>query len=277
MTTSYDAGLAADRYITSHGGTSYSGAYAAQPYDKMPSTKPEPATLRLPGAGGISIHPAGSTTFQRAWAEAQNAAGKLDTYIDSLVPLLDDQRYTEANIREHIAAFADTHAAQLVGDSLQAVQTIADNAEAEVGRVRDNLMRPGDAAAELRNTRSWNRFQRTLDNVKEDAYSQAVAGLIKAAKPDEIGVLLQELPSYLAAKGYNDTEWIDELVAQAVPEYGTARRRAHAAQQALTITAANAKRLQDRYTSSYPSHFRSSKKTSVPMIFADPRYDPELI
>lgn len=282
MTTSYEAGLSADRYITGRGAgtnvTHYS-ATADQPYDKLPNTKREPGTLRSPAASA-TIHPANSTAFQRACFDAANAAAEFDTYIDSLSCIVEDPRYTEANIREHIASFAGTPAAQAVEQSLQAVQTLVENADTEVGRVRDELMSPGDAAAELRKTRSWNRFQRTLDNVKDSSYSKVVNDLITAAKPDEIGVLLQELPSYLQSKGHVDTDWIDELVAQVVPEYGTARRRAVTAQQALAIAAANAKRLQDRYASAYPS-LRSAagpkKAGSVAMIFPDRQYDPELI
>lgn len=280
MTSAYDAALAADRYITDRGaGTSdtHYNANANQPYDKMPSTQREPATLRPPSAGGIGIHSANATTSQRAWAEAQNAANKLDEYVDSLIPLIGDPRYTSDNIREHVAAFANTDAAHRVEDSLEAVRRMAEDAEAAVASTRERLMSPGDSAAELRNTRYWNRVQRTLDSTK-DGHAGVVEGLIKDAKADEIGVLLQELPSYMQTKGFRDLDWIDQLVGQKVPEYGTAQRRAAVAQSARTIAERNAKMLQTRYATAYPHPTGTpGKPTSYPMIFPDAQYDPELI
>lgn len=274
MTTSYETGLSIDRQISQYGTSHHT---TAPPPDMVPSSAAEPMTLRPPSANAIGTHRADSTVFQRAWAEAQNAAEKLDAYLGSLTPLIDDQRYTEANIREHIAAFANTPAGKATEASLQAVQKMADDAQAAAVQARQNLMQPGDSAAELRNTRYWNRVERTLDNTKSGSYTAAVDALIADASPDEIGVLMQELPSYLQTKGLHDTSWIDDLIGQKVPEYGAAQRRAVAAQQARTIAERNAKALRDRYSSAYPTRKTPGQRTSLPMVFPDKQYDPELI
>lgn len=274
MTTSYDQGLANDRYIAQYGNAHYNATPQPETRPGSQYRRPQPITLERPGAGALT-HPANATTSQRAWASAQHAADAFDAYIKSLAPLAGDPRYSEHTIRETIAQFANTAAAQDVERTLQAVQKMAEDTKAAVDRTREKFLRPGDTAAELRNTRYWNRTQSVLD--REGA--AAIHSIINDAKPEEIGVLLQELPPYLRSRGKDLPIDLDDLVGRHVPEYGVARERAARAEKARIHAETNAKRLRDRYTAAYPSSpgAAGGNLPSVPMAYYDPQSDPELI
>lgn len=270
--TTYDQQLAADRQATAYGTAHHSAnppTYHAQP-------KAQPATLTAPTAGALT-HGSDSTAFQRAGADANHAAQQLDAYVDSLRGAAGDTKYTSENIRDHVAQFAHTPAAQAVERSVDAVRVTAEAAQLAADRALERLQPKGDTATELRNSRYWNRVEAQLDSIADGGKRLPVVDeLIKNANPNELGVLIEELPAYLRAKG-SDASFVDELVAQAVPEYGAAKRRVGVAQQALTIAEANARRLQQRYTTAYPQAAGFQTRPSAPLAFADRAYDPELV
>jgi hypothetical protein len=77
-----------------------------------------------------------------------------------------------------------------------------------------------------------------LDNAKEGAFG-AAQKLIANADREQLGVLLQELPSYLQSRGHT-SDWLDTAVGQVVPEYAQAAKKHQKAKQALTIAEHNA-------------------------------------
>jgi hypothetical protein len=79
----------------------------------------------------------------------------------------------------------------------------------------------------------------------------AAQDLIRNADREQLGVLLQELPDYLTAHGHAN-DWLDAVVDQAVPEYGSARKQAKLAKQALLITEQNANSLRRSFANGQP-------------------------
>jgi hypothetical protein len=273
---SYEAQLAADRVVTQFHDSSK--IYSANPssgsaYQQRSTAVQQPFNLAPPNAQAIS-HPADSTAFQRSWAAAQHAADKLDSYVDSIEPAVHDRRYTPELVRDHIAEFAKSPAVQDMERRLAEVRTYAEAAEESVVRTRVSLERPGDTAEELRATRLWNRTQRTLDALPDGNVVSTVQKLIEDASPSDLSALLQEVPAYLESKGIN-TDFVDDAVAKASPKYAHARKMAAAGKQAVTIAEANAKRVRDRISTTYPDSYGRPK--SFPLTFASPDYDPQLI
>jgi chromosome segregation ATPase len=166
--------------------------------------------------------------------------------------------YTADGHRDQIAQFDNTQAAKAVDAAVTQVQERADKAAAQVDKVRRQLSPNGDTAAELRATRYWNRTKAILGNAKEGA-GIAAQKLIANADREQLGTLLQELPDYLQTHGQT-SDWIDAVVAQAVPEYGAARTQLTKAQNALLVTRSNAESL--RKTFRQEGHAQCSSTTT---------------
>jgi hypothetical protein len=159
------------------------------------------------------------------------------------------EHYSADGLDAQIKKFGDTGAAKAVDEAVEQVRARADKAGAQVDKIRRDLSPNGDTAAELRATRYWNRTQAVLDTAKEGAFG-AAQKLIAEADREQLGTLLQELPSYLQSHGHT-SDWIDTAVGQVVPEYAQAARQRHKAQQALTITEYNAKSLRKLFAQGY--------------------------
>ncbi|MEZ0363417.1 hypothetical protein ACAG26_06890 [Mycobacterium sp. pUA109] len=261
--------------MSAYGSAHYSASAArGDTYNAAP--KPQPATLQLPIATAMT-HPAGATAAQKAWADAQHAATKLDEYVNGLRAAAADPKYTSDNVREHIAAFADTEAGRAVTRSVETVRATAEAAQLAAQRALGRIVgQEGDTAAELRNSRFWARTERLLDAIDNGAYLGKVSDLVRNANPNELGVLAQELPAYLESKGA-DAGFVDTLLAEAAPEYGAAKRRVTAANQALLIAEANQRHLQRRYAQAYPTPAGHQPLPTTPLAGWDAKFDPELI
>ncbi|CAN5348930.1 hypothetical protein BH09ACT8_BH09ACT8_30890 [soil metagenome] len=157
-----------------------------------------------------------------------------------------DGSLSPLGVKSYIGQFANSPAYKAVGEAVQKVTDAADAADANVDSVRAGLSTEGDAAAELRNTRYWNRTERSLDSVRDGSQlSTAAQALVKDATPDELGVLLQELPSYLQSKGV-PSNWLEAATANVVPELAAAKADAALARKALDVTSYNASLLQQK-------------------------------
>jgi hypothetical protein len=130
-----------------------------------------------------------------------------------------------------------------------------------------SLVQPGDAAQESRNTRTWDRERRKLDAAPDAGHLIASArqALESATRP-ELGVLLQEFPSYLESHDV-PTDWINPVVAQTVPEIAAAQQQAQRAQQAATVVHYDTAALRT-----------GIQKGSPPSQLVDPtRFDPDRV
>lgn len=158
-------------------------------------------------------------------------------------------RFSATGLAQHIQGFADTAAYRAVAPAVQKVNETADAADAKVAAVKDALSGDGDTASELRNTRMWKRSERLLDSVKDrSGLLSAAKKLVASASPVDLGVLLQELPSYLQARGQADTAWLETAVAQISPALADAIAARTLAQKHRDITNVNAKALAHRVT-----------------------------
>ncbi|MBI3213168.1 MAG: hypothetical protein HYZ38_05070 [Mycobacterium sp.] len=156
---------------------------------------------------------------------------------------LDKANYTPEGFKDQIAQFAKTDAALAVDKAVENAQSRVESALAKADKVRAGLSPDGDTAAELRATRYWNRTKGVLDANQTSAHSLAQK-LIGEATREELGTLLQELPTYLQTIGA-PTSWLDEYIARAIPEYGATKAEVDQATHSLQLIQAAAKFVRD--------------------------------
>jgi hypothetical protein len=192
--------------------------------------QPEPSRVQR-AAGRFNGTPAAV-----AFAAVQHADQALGEHVSSIDPRLPADLVTE-----QVAAFRDSPAYKAVAQTAQAVNDASDAADAKVAHVWASLSPDGDAAQESRNTRYWNGKAGVLDSITDPSkLMTAVGDLIKTASATELGVLLDQVPDYAASRGMQSTDWLDPVVAAAVPEYGDAKADQQIANKARDITNANA-------------------------------------
>jgi hypothetical protein len=233
--------------------------WTAPPEDRVyrPSAQPEPFEPPRVTASAVRVD---GTVVEQAHATFTHAKTAFEKFLNDIPR----EHYSPEGLKAQIKKFgANTDAAKAVDQAVASVQARADTAAKQVEQIRRELSPNGDTATELRASRYWDRTRPLLDNAKEGAFGKAQK-LIASANRDELGVLLQELPSYLEALGH-PTDWIDPAVGQAVPEYAKAASQLKKAKQALTIAQYNAKSLR--------TSFDSGRSSSV---LTDARnYDPD--
>jgi hypothetical protein len=177
--------------------------------------------------------------------------------------------------------FADTPTVRDMDTAIENVRARRDKAQAQLDTVRASLTKPGDAAQESRNTRTWNRARAQLDNAGGGTAAIEVAQrlIAGAANPGELSVLLEELPTYLDVhkpSGMNSQQQkqyergikaaIDTTINTAVPEYGRAVKELGLAGQALTIVESSAATVRRAIASG----------RRAPMTLSSPaKYDPD--
>jgi hypothetical protein len=187
---------------------------------------------------------------------------------------------TEKRFRQHLAGIdggdysGDGHAKAVrsfdtasIDDAVAQIRQRAEDAAQEVGRIRRGLSPGGDIAAELRASRYWNRAARTLDAAGPGQLTTAATNLVVSADRAELGTLLQELGPYLSSRG-QPTDWIDDAVADKVPEYRTGRRKLAKSDQSRTIVEYNARALRNAVE-------RAHEGYRQPYFVAIDRYDPD--
>lgn len=203
------------------------------------------------------------TVVERAHAAFVNAVTQFEKHIGNV----DMALYTNEGAKQRIQEFTGTDAAKAVDTAVDSVRDMRDKAAARVEHLRRELSPAGDTAAELRATRYWQRTIRQLDAKDGAQLFQLANDAMKSATREELGTLLQELPSYLASRG-STTEWIDPILGQLIPEYGRAHKQLTAAEKALQVTEFNAKQMRERFALASPTGYRKPH-------FITPRYDPD--
>jgi hypothetical protein len=203
------------------------------------------------------------TTVEKAHAAMVHAKNSFQNHVEKT----DENKhlYSGEGYRDQIAKFADTDAARAVDQAVAQVRERAEKASAQVDRLRRDLSPAGDAATELRATRFWNRTRGVLDSLESGKIFGAAQDLIRNADREQLGVLLQELPDWLTAHGHAN-DWLDTVVDQVVPEYGSARKQAKLAKQALLIAEQNAKTLHRSF---------ANGQAAGAVLAAPDEYDPD--
>jgi hypothetical protein len=199
------------------------------------------------------------TAVEKAHASFTNAKSQFEKFLNDIPR----EHYSPEGLQAQIAKFGDTDAARQVDAAAESVRAREEQAAADYAKIRKQLSPNGTVDAELRATRYWSRTKGVLDAAKEGSSAKA-RELIATADREQLGVLLQELPSYLEAHGHT-SEWLDAAIGAVVPEYATAAQRLKKARQARTIAERNAKSLR--------ASFARGQSASV---LTDPRgYDPD--
>lgn len=267
-----------------HNGISYTpdaDQRGYRPPTPTPTFEPPRVTAAAPTGDG--------TALEQAHAAMVNAHNEFKKHIDAT--FADRDRYSDQGFREQLAKFSDTRAAAAIDTALANVQAVHDKAQAAVDAMRETFVNPGDAAQESRNVRYWNRTKPVLDSLEPGAVMQEAEKLLAKADRDTLGVLLEELPSYLRlrigplddntkrnnnlGKDSDWGDWIDAVyLPRAIPEYAEARAKVTKAKAALAFTKQNAHTLHNA--------FAAGNATAI--VLADPfknklgntgQYDPE--
>jgi hypothetical protein len=107
------------------------------------------------------------------------------------------------------------------------------------------LSPPGDTAEELRRQRVLDRTLRKLDKARDvGSVTQAAREMLEQATPDELPVLVQEIPHYLDDAGA-PADWVPKVVAAKAPQLAEAQTRLATAKQAQVLSRAAAKLVRD--------------------------------
>lgn len=236
---------------------------SAPPNDLYPDrpgyTRPDRADDLQPARVTAPAVTASGSVVEQAHAAFTNAKTAFEKFLNGIPR----EHYSADGLAAQINKFGDTDAAKAVDTALANVRDQADKAGAQIEKIRRDLSPNGDTAAELRATRYWNRTKAVLDTAKEGAFG-AAQKLLATADREQLGTLLQELPSYLQAHGQT-SDWLDTAVGQLIPEYAQATTRHKKARQALTIAERNAESLRRSFAQGYLSSIVTDAR----------KYDPD--
>ncbi|MGV0607373.1 hypothetical protein [Mycolicibacterium sp. XJ1904] len=200
------------------------------------------------------------TVAEQAHQAAEHAQAMLPRFLERI----DETKFSPEGLQDVYGQYEKTDAYKGFEKSVESVRNRRDQAAARVEHIRRELSPAGDVAAELRASRYWNQTKALLDTAKEGAFGRAQK-LLANADRTELGVLLQELPSYLEAKGHA-ADWIDDTVAHIVPEYGKAKRQLVNAEKVHQITQHNARIMRE---------YIASPRSYRPRVIDGRRYDPD--
>ncbi|GAT04467.1 hypothetical protein [Mycolicibacterium fortuitum] len=227
--------------------------YVAPPPPDEYRIDPQPVRVRAARTEGTVLEQA-----HAAIVHAYNEFGKHLKAVDA-----NKHRYSADGYREQVDAFNNTDAVKAIDQHVDRVRARRDEAQKEVNDAFRALSPNGDAAAESRATRYWNRAERLLDSTKGDKLGVARELVAKASR-EELGTLLQELPTYLQSVG-SPSSWIDADVATTVPEYSAAKAKLQRAEQSLQLITADANRIKQGFV---------ARRMGVPPTNPS-KYDPD--
>lgn len=156
-----------------------------------------------------------------------------------------------------IAAFTNSRQAQAVDAAVASVRQARDDAAAAVADARKNLVTQGDAAAESRNSRYWNRTKSVLDSAADaGTLISAARQTIQNAGPAQISVLAEELPTLLQANNA-PAEWLNGEFARATPQLHAAQMRLRQAERDRQVIEHDANVLRNGFREGCPPDSRT--------------------
>jgi hypothetical protein len=179
-----------------------------------------------------SWQPKGDTVVSQAFSAINKIRDVHRNYVDAVENNdgLDDMARQDA-----IAAFANSAEAQYLDSVQSAIHNRVTQARTDYQQHLDSLSPEGDTAQELRNNRAWERERRKLDATENGSLALSLAkNAIENADPATLGVLLQEVPSYLESRNV-PTDWVQPVVTQRIPELGEKMARVQQAQRAQAV------------------------------------------
>lgn len=220
-----------------------------------------------------NARPTEGTAFEQARAAITHAQNEFHHYVNNVLAP-ERHKCVPGDWERQVDKFASTGSYTAIERHVQAVQQLRDKAQDNLDEVRRSLTQDdGDTATELRANRFWNRTRAILDNANPASVITVGRDQMAKATPAELNILLQELPSYCAARGVKTTDWIDTTAAEVSPEYGRAAKKLAKANEAVRIVEGGAQSFQravaGRQTMRIPLTTNITKGSNFD------RYDPE--
>jgi hypothetical protein len=209
---------------------------------------PPPQYVPPPNAPAVNFS---GDPFEVADAKTRYAARKFGEYVEQMNAILNLDERTKAQALE---AFATTPAARDAAASVEAARAHRDQLAAKVDTERAALATDSDSGAQIAAQREWARHEAQLEAQSNVGQVHATAtNLVRNATPQQLNVLAEELPAWLAAKGQTAVaESINEAIAQAAPQLGEARQAHSDAERKVVKLQHNHKVTQNAYKAHRP-------------------------
>jgi hypothetical protein len=173
---------------------------------------------------------------------------------------------TEQGARERKAAIRTSPAATAVDIAEQTVRRREAEARQRYGDRIEALTQPGDAAAELRNTRYLQRVDRELAAADSTGQKLATAQrLMEKARGAELGLLAEDLPSRFPG----NTEWIEAKLIEVDPELGKAATEVRLATECGQMARYAAGRVRHGFATGDPPKMLGALKPAVERLDPD--------
>jgi hypothetical protein len=207
-----------------------------------------PPPQYVPPANAPAVNFSGDP-FEVADAKTRYAARKFDEYVEQVnaIPNLDERTKAQA-----LESYAASPAARDATASVEAARAHGDHLAARPDAERAKLVTDSDAGAQMEAKRQWDREKALLDAQSNVGQIHATAtNLIRNATPQQLNVLAEELPAWLAAKG-RPTTWVNDAIAQAAPQLGEALQARADAQRKVIKLQHNHKVTQNAYKAHRP-------------------------
>jgi hypothetical protein len=181
-----------------------------------------------------------ATTVSRAH---QQIADALDAFEADVRPILSGEQAGTISPqgRAQMVSDAITAPSAAVDAAVAAAQARATEADRAYTAARQALTPShSDVVAALRANAFWQRVCRELDSVKPEQLVARAQRLVADAKPYELAVLAEELPSFLRSKSVH-ASWMDQALEQVSLAMKTAATQRKRAAQAHAVVSSNAR------------------------------------
>ncbi len=212
-----------------------------------------------------AVVPVGNTFGKQIISAQVGAQQQLADYLDRLAPR--KRSFSREGYDAQRRAFAGTESIRMATElSRKAADDLAKRHDDAVRQEIAALSKEGDAAAESRAIRIWNRTERELDTQKSGEAVATMIKLIGDATPEELSVYLQEVPSYMRAKGI-EADWLDKLLEDKVPSVAEAMNKRALAMKFAAGVKNNADRLGQAA--------KEGRLPHVPLLDYSVPYDPD--
>lgn len=177
----------------------------------FPTVRPAHPAYPPPIPSGF-IDPGAKTPVERALRTQQAVADQYTAWRAAHSPNIDPDV-----LKDNAGAFQVSDAALGLAPALDAVKADAQAAADKVDELVGSHTVGDDVASRLAAQSYWHRKERVLDSVKDaPKLVAAVQDLIRSATDDQVRILSDELPDYLASRNV-PAGWLPTALASRVP------------------------------------------------------------
>jgi hypothetical protein len=199
----------------------------------FPTVRPARPAYPPPIPSGF-IDPGGKTPVERALRTQQAVADQYTAWRAAHSPNIDPDV-----LKANAGAFSISDAALALAPALDAVKSDAQAAADKVDELVGSHTVGDDVASRLAAQSYWHRKERVLNSVKDTPkLVAAVENLIRSATDDQVRVLSDELPDYLASRNV-PAGWLPTAPASRVPGLADAQAEATLKARQLAVLQQN--------------------------------------